>query len=73
LGAIKGRDCYHLTHYDPPSVIGEGADLEPRAPLAGLVGKEGVDVGANVGREVVFCFLDFEVVAYFRHVKGAST
>jgi hypothetical protein len=35
------------------------------------VGKEGVDVGAKVGSEVVFCFLDLEALAYFELIQGA--
>ena len=59
------------SYYDPPRVIGKGADSKCLAPLAGLVGKEGVDVGAKVGFEVVFRFLDFEALACFKLVQGA--
>jgi len=60
-----GRIAEGLLHsyYDPPRVIGKGADSKCLAPLAGLVGKEGVDVGAKNGFEVVFRFLNFEPVS----------
>ena len=68
-----GRVAEGVFHscYDPPRVIGKGAYSKCRAPLAGLVGKEEVDVGAKVGFEVVFRFLDFEALAYFKLVQGA--
>ena len=56
---------------DKRFVHGQGADFESFAPLAGLVGKEGVDVGAKVGFEVVFRFFDFEALACFKLVQGA--
>ena len=68
-----GRIAEGLLHsyYDPPRVIGKGADSKCLAPLAGLAGKEGVDVGAKVGFEVVFRFLDFEALAGFKLFQGA--
>ena len=58
------------SYYDPPRVIGKGADSKCLAPLAGLVGKDGLDVGAKVGFEVVR-FLDFEALAGFKLFQGA--
>jgi hypothetical protein len=60
-----------LHYYDPPRVIGKGADFESLAPLAGLVGKEGADEAAEVGLAAVFGFLDFEPVSEREVVKGA--
>jgi hypothetical protein len=60
-----------LHYYDPPRVIGKGADFESLAPLAGLVGKEGADEAADVGLAAVFGFLDFEPVSEREVVKGA--
>ena len=68
-GGGRVAEGLHL-YYDPAGAIGQGADFESFAPLAGLVGKEGVDVGAEVGLEVVFR-LDFETLAYFKLVQGA--
>ena len=53
-----GRVAEGLLHfyYDPAGAIGQGADSKCLAPLAGLVGREGVDVDAEVGFEVVFRF-----------------
>jgi hypothetical protein len=69
-GGRVAEDLLHF-YYDTLRVIGKGADSKCLAPLAGLVGKEGVDVGAKVGIEVVFRFLDFEALAYFKVFQDA--
>jgi hypothetical protein len=63
VGAEVAPAVVFVLRDDKRFVHSKGADFESLAPLAGLVGKKGVDVAAKIGFEVVFRFLNFEPVS----------